>query len=359
MSGAAPKPPSIAINGRAIGPGTPPYIIAEMSGNHNGDINRAFKLLEAAQRAGADAVKLQTYTADTITIDHHGPEFMVEGGLWDGRRLYELYQEAHTPWEWHKPLFDKARALGITVFSSPFDPTAVDFLESLEAPAYKIASPEVIDTPLIRYVAQTGKPMIMSTGMATLDEIGAAVDTARTAGCTQLVLLHCTAAYPAEPRDANLASIADLAARFGATVGLSDHTMGTVVPVTAIALGATVIEKHFTLARADGGVDSAFSLEPAELKELVDHARIAQSAIGAPAHAPIRAEQSVLKNRRSLYVVAPVGRGEVFTPLNVRSIRPANGLPPRLLDAVLGRTAARDIAFGEPLAREMIEGGLD
>ena len=359
MSIANNSPAEISIAGRAIGPGRPTYIIAEMSGNHNGDINRALKLLEQAKRAGADAVKLQTYRADTITIDHHGPEFIVEGGLWDGRRLYELYQEAHTPWEWHPQIFDKARELDITVFSSPFDPTAVDFLQELGAPAFKIASPEVIDIPLIRYVAQTGKPIIMSTGMATLDEIADAVDAVRSSGCRELVLLHCTAAYPARSDDANLASIADIAERFNVTVGLSDHTMGTVVPIAAVSLGAAVVEKHFTLARADGGVDSTFSLEPAELQELVTHVRIAQSAIGTPTHGPMCAEASVLKNRRSLYVVAPVRKGEAFSLKNVRSIRPANGLPPKMLDKVVGLHAARDIAFGEPLARDMIAEGLD
>ena len=358
MSPAATPAASVSIDGRAIGPTEPAYIIAEMSGNHNGDINRALRLIEEAHRAGADAVKLQTYTADTITIDHHGPEFIVDGGLWDGRRLYELYEEAHTPWDWHPAIFAKARALGITVFSSPFDPTAVDFLEGLGAPAYKIASPELIDIPLIRYVAKTGKPMIMSTGMATLDEIGDAVDAAKSGGCTDIVLLHCTAAYPALPQDANLASISDLAQRFGVLSGLSDHSMGTIVATTAISLGAVVIEKHFTLARADGGVDSAFSLEPAELQTLVQHAQIARSAVGTPAHQPTDAEASVFKNRRSLYVVAPVQKGDIFSPENVRSIRPANGLPPKLIDDVLGRRAARDVAFGEPLSLDMIEGVL-
>ena len=359
MSSALTPTASCAIDGRAIGRSELPYIIAEMSGNHNGDINRALRLIEEAHRAGADAVKLQTYTADTITIDHHGPEFMVDGGLWDGRRLYELYEEAHTPWDWHPAIFAKARALGITVFSSPFDPTAVDFLESLGAPAYKIASPELIDIPLIRYVAKTGKPMIMSTGMATLDEIGDAVDAAKSGGCNDIVLLHCTASYPALPQDANLASIADLAQRFGVLSGLSDHTMGTIVATTAISLGAVVVEKHFTLARADGGVDSAFSLEPAELETLVRHAQIANSAVGSPAHQPTGAEASVLKNRRSLYVVAPIKKGEFFSPENIRSIRPANGLPPKLWDDVLGRRAAKDVAYGEPLSLDMIEGGLD
>ena len=349
---------TLAIAGRQIGPNDPPYIIAEMSGNHNGDLRRTFSLLEAAKAAGADAVKLQTYRADTITIDHHGPEFMVEGGLWAGRRLYELYEEAHTPWEWHPEIFARARALGITVFSSPFDPTAVDFLETLDAPAYKIASPEIIDLPLIRKAARTGKPMIMSTGMATLEEIEEAVAAARGEGNDDIVVLHCTAAYPTPPEEANLATIRDLKERLGVTVGLSDHTLGTTVATIAVALGAAVIEKHFTLARADGGVDSAFSLEPAELARLVEESAIAHAAVGAPAYEPTRSEASVLRNRRSLYVVAPVARGEAFSHENVRSIRPGNGMKPKHLDAVIGRKAARDLAFGEPLDASMIEGGL-
>ena len=349
---------SVSIDGRMIGPTERPYIIAEMSGNHNGDINRALCIIEEAHRAGVDAVKLQTYTANTITIDHDGPEFKVEGGLWDGRRLYDLYEEAHTPWDWHPTIFAKARELGITVFSSPFDPTAVDFLEELGVAAYKVASPELVDIPLIRYIAKTGKPVIMSTGMATLDEIGAAVDAAKSEGCIDIILLHCTAAYPALPEDANLAAISDMKQRFGVLCGLSDHTMGTIVATTAISLGAVVVEKHFTLARADGGVDSAFSLEPAELQTLVEHAKTAHAAVGTPAYQPIEAEASVLKNRRSLYVVAPMQKGDVFGPDNVRSIRPANGLPPKLMDEVFGSRATRDIAFGEPLALDMILGGL-
>ena len=350
---------TIAIDGRRIGAGEPPYIIAEMSGNHNGSIDRSFRILEAARAAGADAVKLQTYRPDTITIDHSGPEFVVEGGLWDGRRLYELYEEAHTPWDWHADIFARARDLGITVFSSPFDPTAVEFLEGLGAPAYKIASPEIIDIPLIRLVAQTGKPVIISTGMATLEEIEEAVTAAREAGARELVVLHCTAAYPAPPEEANLSTISDIGRRFGVVPGLSDHTLGTTVAAAAVALGARVIEKHFTLDRSEGGVDSAFSLEPAELARLVEEARIADAAIGAPAYAPTRSETSVLRNRRSLYVVAPVARGEALTPDNVRSIRPGRGLKPRYLDSILGRRAVRDLAFGEPLDASMIEGGID
>ena len=348
----------IQIAGRVVGPGEPPYIVAEMSGNHNGDISRAFQILDAAAEAGADAVKIQTYRADTITIDHHGPEFTVKGGLWDGHRLYDLYTQAHTPWEWHEALFEHARKIGITLFSSPFDPTAVDLLESLDAPAYKIASPELIDLPLIRHVAETGKPIIMSTGMATFDEIGEAVEMARQSGATQLIVLHCTSAYPAPPEDANLATMAVIAKEFDVTVGLSDHTKGTTISALAVALGATFIEKHFTLARSDGGVDSTFSLEPAELAELVKTSSVAFKSIGAPAFKPGDSEQSVLKNRRSLYIVAPVRRGQTLDHNHVRSIRPGLGLKPKYLDRVIGCKASRDLAFGEPLDISMISGGL-
>ncbi len=348
--------PRIHIAGRAIGPGCAPYIVAEMSGNHNHDLNRALRIIDAAKAAGADAVKLQTYRADTITIDHHGEEFTVQGGLWSGRRLYELYEEAHTPWAWHAPLFEHARRIGITVFSSPFDATAVDFLESLGAPAYKIASPELVDLPLIRQVARTGKPVILSTGAATLEEIEEAVQAARDAGATELVVLHCTAAYPAPPEEANLASITALAERFNIVAGLSDHTLGTTVAALAVGLGASFIEKHFTLARADGGVDSAFSLEPEELAQLVSAARTARAATGSPTFGPTASESSVLKNRRSLYVVKPLAQGEQLTSEHIRSIRPANGLKPRYLEAVLGKRAARALAFGEPLQSDMVEG---
>ena len=346
----------ITINGRAIGDGCAPYIVAEMSGNHNHDLGRAMRIIEAAKASGADAVKLQTYRPNTITIDHHSEEFTVQGGLWSGRRLFDLYEEAHTPWEWHAPLFEHAKRIGITVFSSPFDPTAVDFLENLGAPAYKIASPELIDLALIRKVASTGKPVILSTGAATLDEIEEAVQTARDAGATELVVLHCTAAYPAPPEEANLASITALAERFQVVAGLSDHTLGTTVAALAVGLGASFIEKHFTLARADGGVDSAFSLEPHELVELVIAARIAKAATGQPTFGPTESESSVLKNRRSLYVVKPLAKGELLTNEHIRSIRPANGLKPRYLDAVLGQRAARDLYFGEPLQTHMLDG---
>jgi pseudaminic acid synthase len=345
----------VTIDGRNIGTVYAPYIVAEMSGNHNHDLNRALKIVEAAKTSGADAVKLQTYRADTITIDHDADEFMVKGGLWDGRRLYELYEEAHTPWEWHKPIFDHAKKIGITVFSSPFDATAVDFLEELDAPAYKIASPELVDLPLIQRVAKTGKPIIFSTGAATLVETREAIEAARVVGANELIVLHCTAAYPAPPEEANLATINELARRFNVLVGLSDHTMGTTVASMAVGLGAIFIEKHFTLSRADGGVDSAFSIEPQELKELVAAARIAQAAVGTPMFEPTESESSVLRNRRSLYAVKPIAKGELFTTENVRSIRPANGLPPKYLNLVVGAHASQDVDFGEPLTFEMIE----
>jgi len=349
----------IKIDGREIGEGCAPYVVAEMSGNHNRDLDRALAIITAAKVAGADAVKLQTYRADTITIDHHSNEFIVKGGLWNGRRLFELYEEAHTPWQWHEPIFEHARRIGISVFSSPFDQTAVDFLETLGAPAYKIASPELIDLPLIRRVACTGKPIVMSTGAATFEEIEEAIQTARDAGAADLIMLHCTAAYPAPPEEANLKTIAALAERFNVVAGLSDHTMGTIVSTLAVGLGASFIEKHFTLARADGGVDSAFSLEPVELAELVSNARIAYAARGKPTYGPTASEASVLRNRRSLYVVKPVGKGELLTLDNVRSIRPTNGLKPKYLDSVLGRRAVRDLMFGEPLAFDMIEGWVE
>ena len=349
---------SIAIAGRSIGPAHPPYVIAEMSGNHNGQIERAFRILEMAKAAGADAVKLQTYRADTITIDHDGHDFRVQGGLWDGRRLFELYEEAHTPWEWHGPIFEKAREIGITVFSSPFDPTAIDLLEDLGAPAYKIASQEIVDTPLIRLAASTGKPLIISTGMASLEEIEEAVAAARDGGGTQIVVLHCVSAYPAPPEETNLATIGELKRHLGVPIGLSDHTMDTTIATIAVGLGASVIEKHVTLARADGGVDSAFSLEPDELARLVRDVKTAYLSVGAPAFRPTKSEESGLKFRRSLYVVADIAAGEVFTSETVRSIRPSKGLAPKFLDVVLGRRATRALCRGEALAEDMIDGGI-
>jgi pseudaminic acid synthase len=345
---------TIVIDSREIGPDQPPYVIAEMSGNHNGDIGRALDLIDAAKAAGADAVKLQTLTADTITIDHDGPGFVIEGGLWHGRKLYELYQEAHTPWDWHPRLFERAREIGITIFSSPFDPTAVDFLEKLGAPAFKVASFEIVDTPLIEAMARTGKPLIISTGLASPGDIADAVTAARGAGAQEMVLLHCTSGYPTPAAQMHLRTMPDLAAAHGTLVGLSDHTMGTAVAVAAVALGACVVEKHFTLARADGGVDSAFSLEPQELARLVADCRDAWAALGSVHYEEVEAEAAGRDHRRSLYVVADVSKGDVLTPENVRSIRPGHGMAPKHLYEVLGRPAARDLKRGEPLAWDQI-----
>lgn len=344
-----------SIDGKLIGEGYAPYVIAEMSGNHNGDIERAYALIEAAKAAGADAVKLQTYTADTITIDHNSAEFTIRGGLWDGRRLHELYREAHTPWEWHEALFGRAREIGITIFSTPFDFSAVDFLEELGAPAYKIASFELIDLPLIRKVAATGKPLIMSTGMANTDEIAEAVAAARSTGNEQIVLLHCVSAYPARPEESNLKTIPDIAARFGVAAGLSDHTMGIEVPLAAIALGAVVIEKHFTLARADGGPDAAFSLEPSELASLCSGCRTAWQALGTASYDRTAGEAENVIFRRSLYVVRDIAAGTPFTSDNLRSIRPGYGLSPKHYDELLGRRATRDLARGTALAWDMVD----
>lgn len=333
-----------------------PYIIAELSGNHNGDINRAFQLMEEAKKAGADAVKLQTYTADTITINHNASEFFVKGGVWDGRTLYELYQEAHTPWEWHEALFQKGKELGITVFSTPFDNTAVDLLEDLGAPLYKVASFELIDLPLIAYIAKTKKPMIMSTGMSCLEEIESAVKTARDNGCSDLTLLHCVSEYPAPIEHSNLATMLELKKLFPqCKIGLSDHTLGTTVSVAAAALGAQVIEKHFTLSRAQGGVDSSFSLEPEELKRLCIDAKDAHKAIGCVNFQRSESEKKSVVFRRSLYVVAPIQKGDYFTLKNIRSIRPGNGLPPANLDKVLGKRAKVNCDFGTPLSWELVD----
>lgn len=346
--------PEVTIAGRRIGPGHPPYVIAELSGNHNGDIERALAIMEMAARAGADAVKLQTYTADTITIDCDLPGFTIKGGLWDGRTLHELYEEAHTPWDWHPRLFEKGRELGLAVFSSPFDTTAVDFLENLDAPAYKIASFEAVDLELITRVAATGRPMIMSTGMADRTEIEEAVATARKGGCRQLILLHCISGYPTPVGESNLATIPDLAASFDAVIGLSDHTLGTAVSVAAVALGACVIEKHVTLARADGGPDAAFSLEPAELAELCASTRAAFDAMGKVDYGLKSSEQGNAQFRRSIYAVADIPAGTTLDRSNIRVIRPGHGLAPRHLPDVLGRRARAAIPRGTPITFELL-----
>ena len=347
---------TLMIDGRAVGPDRPPYVLAELSANHGGTLARALEIVEAAAKAGADGVKLQTYTADTITIDHQGPGFTIEGGLWDGRSLHELYREAHTPWDWHPALFERARALGLGVFSSPFDATAVAFLEGLGCPAYKIASFEAVDLPLIETAARTGKPLVISSGMADAEEIAEALAAARGAGCREIVLLHCVSGYPTPPEDSNLATIVDMAERFGVPVGLSDHTLGTAVPVAAVALGAVMIEKHVTLRRADGGPDAAFSLEPPELARLVEDVRTAWAARGRIDYGRKASERGNAQFRRSLYAVADIAAGEAFTADNVRSIRPGFGLPPKHLPALLGRRAARAIARGTPLSGELVEG---
>jgi pseudaminic acid synthase len=344
-----------AIAGRPIGPQHSPFIIAELSGNHNGELGRALKLIDAAADAGADAVKLQTYTADTITIDHDGPGFRLEGGPWSGRTLHDLYSEAFTPYAWHEALFAHARARGLIVFSSPFDETAVELLEQLDAPAFKIASFEAVDLPLIARAARSAKPLIISTDMTDKAEIGAAVKTALDAGAGGVALLHCVSSYPARFADANLAMIPKLAQDFDCIAGLSDHTPGTAAAVAAVALGARIIEKHFTLARADGGPDAAFSLEPAELKRLVQDCRHAYEAVGVAEYRRGESEAHNRQFRRSLYVVRDVPAGRVLTQEDVRSIRPGFGLEPARLPDVLGRKAARALTRGEPFAIEMIQ----
>lgn len=343
------------IAGRKIGPGHPPYIIAELSANHRGSLDEALRIMTLAKDTGADAIKIQSYTPDTITIDHNGPGFVINGGLWNGRTLYDLYKEAYTPFEWHKAIFEHAKKLGITVFSTPFDDTAVDLLESLDAPAYKIASFEAIDLPLIRRAAKAGKPMIISTGMANHDEMLAARDAAIGAGCKEIAMLHCISAYPAPADKYNLATIPDMAKRLGVIPGLSDHTLGTTVAVAAVALGACVIEKHFIDSRANGGADAAFSLEPDEFKRMCDDAREAFLAVGSPNYVRERSEDAMRVFRRSLYVVKPIAKGEVFSRENIRSIRPGYGLPPDRISDFLGKPAAVDIAYGEPLADKHLD----
>lgn len=337
------------INGKTIGDSQPTYIIAEMSGNHGQSFEQAVEILKAAKETGADAVKLQTYTADTITIDSDAPAFLLKEGLWKGRYLYELYQEAYTPWDWQPRLKEIADEIGIDLFSSPFDATAVDFLEQMNVPAHKIASFEMIDTGLLRKVAQTGKPIIMSTGMATLGEIEESIKTLRDAGATEIALLKCTSAYPAPPEEANLQTIPHLAEAFGVVAGLSDHTLGYAVPVAAVALGACIIEKHFTLSRDLPGPDSAFSLEPREFKAMVEAVRTVEKAVGNVHYGITAKDTESRKFRRSLFVVEDLGAGDEFTAENVRSIRPGNGLPPKHLEEILSRRASRDIKRGTPL----------
>jgi pseudaminic acid synthase len=348
-----PQLPEIAIAGRRIGPAHEPFVVCELSGNHNGSLERALALIEAAAATGCDAVKIQTYTADTITMDVDRPEFRIQGGLWDGRSLHDLYREAQTPYEWHAALFARARELGVILFSTPFDESAIELLEGLGAPAYKIASFEAVDLPLIRRAAATGKPLIVSTGMANLAEIEAARAAALEAGAG-VVLLHCVSSYPARLEDANLRTVADMAQRFGCPVGLSDHTPGTAASVAAVALGACLIEKHFTLSRADGGPDAAFSLEPAEFAALVADCKGAWRALGRAHYDLLGSERANATFRRSLYVACDIAAGEPLSHANVRSIRPGAGLPPAELDRVIGRQAARDLKRGEPLAWDML-----
>ncbi|GFK34673.1 pseudaminic acid synthase [Vibrio cholerae] len=342
----------IEIDGRRIGPDYPPYIVAELSANHNGDINRAFQIIEEAKQAGADAIKLQTYTHETITMDCDSEEFQINGGLWNGQTLYELYKSAHLPWDWHKPLFKKAADLGITIFSSPFDFTAVDLLEELEAPAYKIASFELIDLPLIARVAKTGKPMIMSTGMANENEIQEAINVAQQNGCEQLIVLHCVSGYPAPAEQYNLRTIADISTRFDVLSGLSDHTIDNATAVASVALGACLIEKHVTLDRNGGGADDSFSLEPKELYTLCRDTKIAWQAMGKINYERTDAELGNVKFRRSLYVVKDIQKGEYFNRQNVRSIRPGYGVAPKYYDDVLGKVAKIDLKAGTALKME-------
>ena len=344
----------ITINGRKIGPNHPPYIIAELSANHNGSLERALKTITMAKDMGADAIKLQTYSADTMTIDCDNEHFQIHGGLWDGYNLYKLYQWAQTPFEWHKAMFDHAREIGITVFSTPFDETAIDLLESLDCPAYKIASFEATDVLLIEKAAKTGKPLIISTGMANAEELDDLVAAAKNGGCKELVLLHCISSYPAPAEQSNLKTIPDIAQRWQVIAGLSDHTLGTSVAITSIALGACIIEKHVTLSRKDKGPDSEFSLEPAELKQLVEQTNTAWQSLGNAGYERKPAEEASLKFRRSLFFVKDISKGTIITDQHVRRIRPGFGLSPKYINDVLGKTASSDIARGTPVSWELL-----
>lgn len=348
---------TIHIAGRSIGPESPPYVIAEISANHNGRMETAIRLIDEAHQAGASAVKLQTYKPDTITLDSDAEEFRIQGGLWDGRTLYDLYQEAHMPWDWHKPLFEHAHKTGITIFSSPFDRTAVDLLEDLNAPAYKIASFEAVDLPLIRYVAGTGKPMIISTGLADAEEIAEAIDAAKGAGCSQLAILHCVSGYPAPAGDYNLQTIPDMMRRFGVVTGLSDHTLDNATAIASVALGAAVIEKHFTLDRTGGGPDDSFSMEPRDLQDLCRSVRIAWEALGGVDYSRKSSEASNVKFRRSLYFVKDLKAGDLVTEDAVRSVRPGYGVPPKYWSNLIGRHIGRDAAQNTPVLMSDLEGG--
>lgn len=349
------NPKKISIAGRSIGENFQPYVIAELSANHNGNIQTALWMIEEAKKAGADAVKLQTYTADTITLNCDNEDFKIRGGLWDGRTLYDLYQEAYTPWDWHQLLFEHARKLGIAIFSSPFDNTAVDLLEDLNAPAYKIASFEAIDLPLIKYVAGTGKPMIISTGMADIEEIQEAIDAARSAGCKQLAILHCVSGYPAPAQDYNLRTIPDMINRFGLVTGLSDHTLDNTTAITSVALGASIIEKHFTLNRNGGGPDDSFSLEPLELLDLCNSVKTVWQALGSINYNLKDSEKQNLKFRRSLYFVKKMKAGDLIKDGCVKSIRPGFGLPPKELDLIMGARLKYDVNYGQPVTYDVID----
>ena len=339
----------IQIAGRPIGQDHPPYVIAEVSANHNGKLETAMRIIEEAKKAGADAAKLQTYKPDTITLNCDSEEFKIRGGLWDGRTLYELYEEAHMPWEWHKPLFEYASKVGITLFSSPFDNTAIDLLEDLNAPAYKIASFEAVDLPLIKYAASTGKPMIISTGMADADEIQEAIDAAHEGGCKELAILHCVSGYPAPAEDYNLRTIPDMIQRFGLVIGLSDHTLDNITAITSVAMGASIVEKHFTLDRNGGGPDDSFSLEPAELSALCRDSKTAWEALGRIDYGRKSSEQGNVKFRRSLYFVKNLKAGEVISAVSVRSVRPGYGLAPKYLEKIVGRVLLHDVFENEPV----------
>ena len=346
--------PSINIAGRRIATNAAPYIIAELSANHNGSMETALEIIKQAKLCGADAVKLQTYKADTITLNSQNEEFMIRGGLWDGQSLYELYEKAHLPWDWHKPLFEYARELGITIFSSPFDNTAVDLLEDLNTPAYKIASFEAVDLPLIKYVASTGKPMIISTGMADAEEIQEAIDAARSGGCKELAVLHCVSGYPAPAEDYNLRTIPNMMERFGLVTGLSDHTLDNTTAIASVVLGASIIEKHFTLDRNAGGPDDSFSLEPVDLTALCRDSKTAWAALGQVDYGRKASEQGNAQFRRSLYFVKDLKAGDVITEDAVRSVRPGFGLAPKFLDDVIGKVVKEDVEYGDAVISELL-----